>query len=183
MRKLVIVVLVSGLPVSACGSSLSLTEYAAELESAAAEMNGRLDDLDAELSGTSGLEQVKRYANERVAARYAFVDTLEELDPPAAVSDLHDSALGIMARLADAESALADYVKELPSPTDLDAVWSSPLGVAARSADEEAVALCLAAEAEFDSTEESAGFAVVPWIPPELKEIVTVAFGCIAEER
>jgi hypothetical protein len=169
--------------VSGCGGELSLTEYAAELESAAAEMNARLDELDAEVSGSLDLEQVKRYANERVAARNAFVDVLEGLDPPSEVSDLHESALRIIGRLTDAESALADYVNELESATDLDTVWSTPLGVAARSADQESVALCLAAQAEFDNTEERTALAEVPWIPPELKEVVTVAFGCIGEER
>ena len=183
MKRLVVAVLVSGMALSGCGGELSLTEYAAELETAAAEMNARLDELDAEVSGSSDLEQVKRYANERVAARNAFVDILEGLDPPDEVSDLHDSAVGIIGRLTDAESALADYVNGLDSAVDLDTVWSTPLGVAARSADEESIALCLAAQAEFDSTEERVGLAEVPWIPPELKEVVTVAFGCIAGER
>ncbi len=154
MRRLVAAVLVSGMAVSGCGGELSLTEYATELETAATEMNTRLDEPDSELSGSSDLEQVKRYAKERVAARNAFVDILEELDPPDEVSDLHDSALRIIGRLTNAESALADYVNDLGSATDLDTFWSTPLGVAARSADEESIALCLAAQAEFDNTEE-----------------------------
>ena len=182
MRRLVAAILVSGLALSACGGESGLTEYAAELEAAVAEMNGRLDELDAELSETSDVEQVKRYATERVAARYAFVRVLENLDPPSNVSDLHDAALGIMGRVADAESALADYVIESNSLTKIDDFWSTPLGVAARSADAEAIELCLAAQAELDSTKRS-DLADVPWIPPELKEVVVVAFGCIAEER
>jgi len=183
MRRLVAVAVVLGLVLLACGGELTLTEYAAELEAGAAAMNGRLDELDAELSATNGLEAAKRYANERVVARYGFVDKLEGLDPPEVISDLHNAALGIMGRLADAESALADYVNSLESATGLDTVWSTPLGVAARSADEEAVELCLAAQAEFDRTEERTVFEGVLWIPPELKEIVTVAFGCIQEQR
>lgn len=183
MRRLIVAVLVSGMAVSGCGGELSLTEYAIELETAAADMNARLDELDDEISGSSDLGQVKRYASERVAARNAFVDILEGLDPPDEISDLHDSAVGIMGRLTDAESALADYVIGLDSAVDLDTVWSSPPGVAARSADEESIALCLAAQAELDSTEERIGLAEVPWIPQELKEVVTVAFGCLGEER
>lgn len=182
MRRLVVAVLVLGMAVSACGGEMSLTEYATELETAITEMNARLDELDSELLGSSGLEQVKRYANERVALRNAFVDVLEELDPPDEVRDLHDSALGIISRLTSAESALADYVNELDSATDVDTVWSTPLGVAARSADEEAVALCLAAQAEFDDTEERTALSTVPWIPQELKEVVRVGFGCIGAE-
>lgn len=182
MRRLVAVVLVSGLALSACGGESSLTEYATELEAAVTEMNGQLDDLDAELSETTDIEQVKRYAEERVTARYAFVRFLETLDPPSNVSDLHDAALGIMGRVADAESALADYVSEVNSLTEIEDFWSTPLGIAARSADAEAIELCLAAQAELDTTERS-DLAGVPWIPPELKEVVEVAFGCIAEER
>jgi hypothetical protein len=178
-----VAVLVLGMAVSGCGGELSLTEYATELETATTEMNARLDELDSELLGSSDLEQVKRYANERVAVRNAFVDVLEELDPPDEVRDLHDSALGIISRLTSAESALADYVNELDSAIDVDTVWSTPLGVAARSADEEAVALCLAAQAEFADTEEPTALSKVPWIPQELKEVVTVAFGCIGTER
>ena len=182
MRRLVAAILVSGLALSACGGESSLTEYATELEAAVAQMNGQLDELDAELSETSDIEQVKRYANERVAARYAFVRSFETLDPPSSVSDLHDAALGIMGRVADAESALADYVNEVNSVTEIDDFWSTPLGVAARSADAEAIELCLAAQAELDTTKR-ADLAGVPWIPPELKEVVVVAFGCITEER
>ncbi len=182
MKRLVAVTLVSALALSACGGGASLTEYAAELESAVAEMNGRLDELDAELSETAGLEQVRRYANERVAARYAFVGVLEELEPPSEVSDLHDTARDVMGRLADAESALADYVNGLDSAMGVDDFWATPLGVAARTADEESIALCLAAQEELDTRERS-DLAGVPWIPPELKEVVVVAFGCIAVDR
>jgi hypothetical protein len=182
MRRLIAAVLVSGLALSACGGGSSLTEYAAELESAVGEMNGQLDRLDAELSETNDLEQIKRYANERVAARYEFVRVLENLDPPSNGSDLHDAALGIMGRLADAEAALAAYVNELDSLADTGDIWSTPLGIAARSLDAEAVELCFAAQAELDTSERS-DLVDVPWIPPELKEVVVVAFGCITEDR
>jgi hypothetical protein len=65
----------------------------------------------------------------------------------------------------------------------IDAIWETPEGVAARAADDQAIALCRAAEAEINSTEERSAFEDVPWIPPEMKEIVRVAFGCDAESR
>ena len=182
MGRLIAAILVSGLALSACGGELSLAEYAAELEGAAAEMNGQLDRIDVELSETSDVAQIKRYANERVAARYAFVSVLENLDPPSDVSDLHKSAQNIMGRLADAESALAEFVNDQDSLTDVGDVWATPLGVAARSVDAEAVELCLAAQEQLDTTERS-DLVGVPWIPPELKDVVVVAFGCIGEER
>lgn len=182
MTRLIAAILVSVLTLVACGSGPSLTVYAAELESAVTAMNGELDRLDAELADSSDLERVKRYAGERVTARYEFVRVLENLVAPDNVSDLHDSALGIMRRLADAEAALAVYVDELDSLAVTDDVWSTPLGIAARAVDADAVELCLAAEAQLDTSERSE-LAGVPWIPPELKEVVVVAFGCIGDER
>lgn len=182
MKRMLAALLVSLSALTACGGDSSLSEYAAELESAVGEMNGRLDELDAELSENADLEEVRRYANERVAARYAFVGVLGELEPPSEVSDLHGAAREVMGRLADAESALADYVNNLDSAMGVDDLWGTPLGVAARTADEESIELCLAAQEKLDTRERSK-FADVPWIPPELKEVVQVAFGCIADER
>lgn len=145
-------------------------------------MNSRLDELDAQLSETGDLEEIREYARERVAARYTFVAVLEELEPPSELSDLHTAAEDILGRLADAEAALADYVEGLQPGTDVGNVWGTPLGLAARAADEESIELCLAAQSKLDTTERS-DLADVPWIPPELKEVVVVAFGCIAEER
>lgn len=182
MKVLVAATLISSLALSACGGGLSLTDYAAELEAAVTEMNGRLDELDAELSETGDLEEIKAYARARVAARYRFVAVLDNLEPPGEVSDLHTAAEGIIGRLAGAEAALADYVDGLEPGTDTGDVWATPLGLAARAADEESIELCLAAQSALDTTERSE-LAEVPWIPPELKEVVVVAFGCIAEER
>jgi hypothetical protein len=182
MRRLIAVTLISSLALSACGGGLSLADYAGELEGAVTEMNARLDELDAELAETGDLEEIKEYARERVEARYAFVAVLDGLEPPNDVSDLHTAAEDIIGRLADAEAALADYVDGLEPGTDIGDLWGTPLGLAARAADEESIELCLAAQSELDTTERS-DLAEVPWIPPELKEVVVVAFGCIAEER
>ena len=84
--------------------------------------------------------------------------------------------------LADAEAALADYVSGLEPGADVGDLWATPLGVAARAADAESIELCLAAQSELDTSKRSE-LAGVPWIPPELKEVVVVAFGCIADER
>ncbi|MGI9584151.1 MAG: hypothetical protein ACR2N7_01005 [Acidimicrobiia bacterium] len=183
MNRLVALLLVALTALSACGSEDStLAEYAADLELAVNEMNSRLDELDAELSGTPDLEQVKRYANERVAARYTFVEVLDETEPPAEVSDLHQTAQGVMERLADAESALAEYVNGLDTAMGAEDFWATPLGVAARTADQESIEMCLSAQDELDTSERSE-LEGVPWVPPELKEVVIVAFGCIASDR
>ena len=157
MRRLVAATLISSLALSACGGGLSLTDYAGELESAVSEMNGRLDELDAELSETGDLEEIKEYARARVAVRYRFVAVLDELEPPSEVSDLHTAAEGIIGRLADAEAALAGFVDGLEPGADIGDVWETPLGLAARAADEESIELCLAAQSQLREYYELSG--------------------------
>ena len=43
---------------------------------------------------------------------------------------------------------------------------------------EDTYILCRATQAEFDATQDREGFGSVPWIPPEMKEVIQVAFGC-----
>jgi hypothetical protein len=169
--------------IAACGGGISTKEYATEIEGLAETMNGRLDQLDAEIEQNASLEALHSYARERVAARYAFAEGLEGLEPPADVEDLHTTALGIFRRLADAEALLAERVYELTTNIGVDAVWQSPEGVAARAADEEAVALCLSAQSDFDKTHLRRELGDVPWVPPEMKEVIIVTFGCVAEDR
>ena len=182
MRRLATAVLASGLLLAACGGGSGLTEYADQLESAVTDMNARLDELDAQLPEDADLDEVKHYADERLEARNRFVGVLEGLEPPDSVRDLHIAAVGIMSRLTDAEAALAAYTEDLDTLEGAGDLWATPLGVAARSADAEAIELCLAAEQELDTTERSE-LEGVPWIPPELKEVVQVAFGCVADQR
>jgi len=183
MRALLVSAVVFGLVLSACGSQPSLIEYAGDLETLVAEMNGTLDALDDELPGTPSLEDVNRYARERVAARSAFLEALRSIDPPSDVADLHNAAIDIMERLTGAEAALAERVAGMQTAASLDGIWETPEGIAARAADERAVAICHVAQDEFDQTERRAGLEGVPWIPPEMKETIRVTFGCDAEDR
>ena len=54
----------------------------------------------------------------------------------------------------------------------------TPEGQAAEAVLEDVYAFCRASQAEFDATGEREPLADVPWVPPEMKEIVSVAFGC-----
>jgi hypothetical protein len=172
-----------GLLLAACGGEPSMTEYAGEVEALIATMNAGLDRLDAEVEGTQDLDEIKRYATERVQIRNDFLDGMRALEPPDDADDLHDAALAIMGRLTDAETVLAERVLSLETAEGIDVIWETPEGLAARAADSEAIALCVAAQDEFDQTEERAELESVPWIPQEMKEVVRVAFGCVAAER
>jgi len=169
--------------VSSCASEISLPEYAEEVEALVTTMNARLDELDAELANTADLNSIKEYARERVEARTVFLSGMKELDAPEAVVDLHTEAISIMGRVVETEGTLSDMVQGLDSVSDIDSIWDTPEGVAARTADERAIVLCEAAQETLDSTESGSELEGVPWIPPEMKQIVRVAFGCHAELR
>ena len=183
MRAVHVSLLSIALLVAGCGGGPSLADYTRDLEGLVPTMNARLDQLAAELDGTQDLEEIQRYAEQRVVARSAFVAGLCVLEPSDDVVKLHESALGIMERLTAAESAMVDRVMGWESTSDIVPIWETPEGIAARTADAEAVALCLAAQAEIDQTADRAGFEDVPWIPSDMKEVVRVAFGCEADSR
>jgi hypothetical protein len=183
MNMLRICVLAMAMLLGSCSSAMSVTDYADELEGLVSTMNARLDRLDAQLGATNDLESVRAYAIDRVEARADFLSSLRELDPPDEVVELHLVAIGIIERLTAAESTLADRVLAMDSTDGIESIWRTPEGVAARAADAKAVELCLAAQSEFDDTADRAELSDVPWIPSELKEVVVVAFGCIAAER
>ena len=183
MRTFRFLVLASLVAASACSSGPGLAEYAEEVEALLATMNARIDQLDGEVEREQSLEGVKNYAQERVEARSEFLAGLRDLDPPDEVADLHDAAIGIIGRLTAAEAALADRVMSMESIDGVDSIWSTPEGIVARTADDKTIELCLAAQSEFDDTADRSEFRDVPWIPSEMKEVVVVVFGCIADDR
>ena len=168
---------------SSCASEISLPEYAKEVEALVTTMNARLDELETEFSDAEDLDDIKEYARERVEARTVFISGMRELDAPEAVADLHGEAITIMGRVVETEGTLSDMIQKLDSVSDVDSIWDTPEGVAARAADERAVVLCEAAQETLDSTDSGSELEGVPWIPPEMKQIVRVAFGCHAELR
>lgn len=183
MRRLFVLVVSVCLLVQACSSEASLTVYAEDAETLVTTMNARIDELDTAIAGSNDLETVQWFAGERIAARIAFLDGLGALDPPDGLAEFHAAALDIIGRLVAAESVLNDRVQAMQAdPVGVD-MWATPEGQAARIADAEAIKLCLAAEAELDTNGEGAKLDGVPWIPPEMKETVRVAFGCVAEDR
>jgi hypothetical protein len=170
---------------------MSRQEYATNVEGLIGTMVDRLSEVsalycaelppDAEqgdcYNAESSIENIRSFVNEQVAARQAFVDGLEALEPPSGLEEFHDTALNVMIGLADAEAALADVVARGDTFESLDALFQSPEGQRLADAEGEAIALCEAAQADFDTAEE-ARLAGTVWIPPEMKQIVTVAFRC-----
>lgn len=183
VRRYVLWACLAGIVAAGCSGAATLSEYAAQAEALVAEMNGTLDELEAVVESDPSLAATKRYATERVEARRAFVAGMSELEPPEEAADLHEAALAIMDRLAQAEAVLADRVAELTTNVGIDGIWNTPEGMAAREADAAAVALCQSAQSTFDETAVRAELGDVPWVPPEMKEVVIVTFGCLAADR
>ena len=182
-RALQIQVLLLAVLTTACGGGPSLADYAEDVEVLVVTMNARLDELDAETVGTRDLAEIQRYAQQRIIARSDFLTGMSDLEPPDDVLELHETAVGIMQRVLDAESILADRVMNLESAIGIDSIWETPEGMAARAADEQAIALCHVAQSEFDQTTDREKFRDVPWIPSEMKRVIVVAFGCDADNR
>jgi hypothetical protein len=166
-----------------CGGGPSTADYAEDVEALVTTMNARLDELESEVEGTRDLKTIKRYAEQRVLARTDFVAGLRDLNAPDEVAELHETALEIIQRVTAAETVMADVVMGWDSASDIEAIWETPEGLAARSADAQAIALCLAAQAEFDQTAERSELEGVPWIPAEMKQVIRVALGCEVDSR
>ena len=169
----------------ACGGSgMTLSEYAAELESLVATMNARLDvgteALDTE---PSTVDLIRTWADDRMVARNEFMNAFNALTPPDEAVELSEAAAETISVLVAAEQEMVDEIHRVDDLATLQRMWSSPVGQAARLADEKAVAICQAAQAAMDSTAERAQFAGTPWVPAELQDVVRVAFGCTPADR
>ena len=183
LMRFLVLVAVAAVLVAACSSSMSLGEYAAEVERLVMTMNQRIDDGEADVAADSTLERAQSYAADRLDTRHDFIEAFDALEPPDEVADLHAKALDIFHRLEDAETTLADLVMAAGSFEEADAVWVTPQGEAFRKIDEEAVALCAVVQADLDATQHREAFADTPWIPPEMKDVIEVTFRCDRADR
>ncbi len=82
-----------------------------------------------------------------------------------------------------AEQAVFEQASVITDLGEIGRLWETPAGQAARIADVQAIAIYQAAEAAINSTQDRQQFLGMPWVPTELQEVVSVAFGCTAEDR
>ncbi len=184
MRRATLPLVAVALLASACSSGPSLTEYAADAEAAVVTHNDSMDENDRDFENQNQtLEVIQTYATRRMELRATFLSALEELEPPREAKDLHNAALATIRSVVDAERVLFDRALEATDPTQVGDLWSTPAGQAAREADAQAIAICQAAEAAINSTEDRQALIGMPWVPSELQEVVSVAFGCTAADR
>lgn len=183
MRSLAIAVCM--MVVTGCGGGeLSMNDYATQVEDLLTAMNTRIDTLDAEIATEpSTLADVQDFWAAKVTARRAFIDGLDSIEPPEQAADMHTAAIGIITRLTSADETVAELVAEMETDEELSSLLESPEYLATEAVDEVAIAMCQAAQTEFDSTAERQVFEDAPWIPSELQEVVLVHFGCTSAER
>lgn len=172
----------AALLVPSCSSSMSLTEYATEGEALILDMNQQLNELYAEAQAADSLAGTQSYIAERVQLRYEFLDGLRELSPPDDAVELHEAAIAVIDRLASAEATLSERVQQLDTDISVDAIWALPEAEAAMAADAAAIELCRSAQSDLDRTQLREELGDVPWVPPQMKEVVLVAFRCVDEE-
>ena len=106
------------------------------------------------------------------------MEDLEALEPPEEAAELHAIVVDIFNRLTVAEESLAARVTSHETVSGPAEWWATPEGQAARAVDEEVTHICVVAQGAFDETVDREAVADVPWMPPEMKEVVRVAFGC-----
>jgi hypothetical protein len=173
------------LTLGGCGDSrLTLTEYAGKIEAEVLEMNQQLNRLQAELeAGPRTLESEQAFLSGRVSLRNDFIAAFDDLRPPESLDEFHDVALGVVRRLTAAEQAMADEGAKAQTIEEIRMLWENSAELRAwRQADADALALCEAAQEEFDTTRERAALEGTVWIPPEMKEVVRVALVCNSED-
>ena len=167
-----------------CGGDLTLAEYAEESERLIVTMNRVIDDLDVEReSNIPTVESIQAYFNAKIAARHELLDGFQTLGPPEDGVEMHAVALELLTKLTAAEEAFARRVAAVESVDELSLLEDTPEFLAMEAIDDESVALCQAAQADFDATADRQIFADYPWISPELQEIVVVFLGCTEDER
>jgi hypothetical protein len=173
------------LVVASCGGGeLTLTEYAQQVEGLTTTMYQKLDDLTIEApSEPPTLEDLQAVYRGAATAYRGLLDGLQALEPPREAAELHTAALDLATRLTTAGEAFARRVEDVETEDELTLLFASPEALAAEAAAEEIVGFCQARQAELDATADREVLADVPWIPPEMQEVVLVAFGCETEER
>lgn len=119
-----------------------------------------------------------RYWDERLRIRYEFLSGVRSLDPPGEVEAMHAAAVDIFERITIADEALASRVASEESVVGHWDWVDTPEGRASDAVLEEVYDFCRASQADFDATRSREPFVDVPWIPSEMTEVVSVAFGC-----
>lgn len=164
------------------GGALSLTEYVDRINAAAEPAGQRGAALLAEAEEvTDFTPQVLQAGLERGLReiRIPLQEAVSDIEPPGQVAELHDLMWGWHAEFISVETALAARAGEAPDTAEgWESLSESSEMRAYREALTDGKQGCADFQSELDATEGRGAFAETPWLPSELKEIVTAALGC-----
>ena len=165
---------------TACGGGeLSVTAYAETIEESVEAMEAEFAEADAKWEAEPpSLEGALRYWDERLEIREGFLESIEGLQPPPEVADMHAESLSVFRRITEADFALAARVAEYTDVSSHRQWLETPEGQASLAVLEDVYAFCRSSQDELDATADREALDSVPWLPPEMSEVVKVAFGC-----
>lgn len=183
MRITGVGVLLALLLVACGGAQLTATEYASQVEEMVAQMEADFQSIDSRWeSQPPSLGGALEYWDKRLEIRDEFLDGISGLSPADNMAEMHEAAIAVFRKISAADTELAARVATFDVVTDHDQWLATPEGEASLAVLEEVFAFCRASQEEFDATADRESLTDVPWLPPELKETVKVAFGCPPEE-
>ena len=152
-----------------------MTEYSELFQSSTFEMRDEFDVLEAQWASVTTVEDGKEMLDRAVGIRTDMQNSLTDLDPPEALADLHGYLVEQLGRILTVQVAWAVRAETAGS---LDELKESSEAVAYWDLDAEMRPLCLEFQSRLDATAEREIFAEVPWIPGEMKEVVSLVLGC-----
>ena len=91
---------------------------------------------------------------------------------------MHELSIDIFTRITAADQAIADRVAEQSTVTDHWGWVDTPEGRASDAILDEVYEFCRVSQRGFDATQARGAFVDLPWVPSEMTEVVSVAFGC-----
>ena len=124
------------------------------------------------------VDGARSYWEQRLEIRAEFLEGVRNLKPSEGIAAQHAAALDVFERITAADEALAARVATFDSVTDHWQWVDTPEGQAAEAVLEDVFDFCRASQEEFDATAGLEDLEDVPWVPPEMKEAIKVAFGC-----
>ena len=159
-----------------------MTEYGDRLDGAADEAGRRGAELLAEAAGVTDVTPAQLQQGLLRGLREVRIplqETVDAIDPPEAIAELHDLMWNWHAGFISIEQALADRVGETP---DTAAGWTalsdSSEMAAYRAAVAEGKRICNQFQSWLDATEIAEAFEGTPWTPGGMREVVEAALGC-----
>jgi hypothetical protein len=162
--------------VTACGGgTLSLTEYSELLQSASLAMSDEFDVIEAQWASATTVEDGKEVLDRAVAIRTDLQNSLTDVNPPEALADLHGDLVEQLGRILAVQIA---WVVRAETAGSLDELKESSEAVAYWDLDAEMHPLCLEFQSRLDATGEREIFDEVPWLPGDMKEVVSLVLGC-----